>query len=68
MVLTQILFVSRAPKGKNPKVKPSNIQDLKQKVVEVIPSISPDVLQRVIKNFEDRLSIFIVAAGDIFEK
>ena len=48
--------------------KPSNIQDIKQKVVEVIPSISPDVLQRVIKNFENRLSIFIVAAGDIFEK
>ena len=68
MVLTQILFVSRAPKGKNPKVKPSNIQDLKQKVVEVIISISPDVFQRVIKNLEDRLSICIAAAGDTLEK
>ena len=68
MVLTQILFVSRAPKGKNPKVKPSNIQDLKQKVVEVITYIFPDVLQCVIKNLEDWLSICIVAAGNTFEK
>ena len=68
MVLTQILFVSRAPKGKNPKVKPSNIQNLKQKVVEVITSISPDVLQRVIKNYEDRLSICIAEAGDALKK
>ena len=47
--------------------KPSNIQNLKQKVVEVIMSISPDVLQRIIKNFEDRLSICNAAAGDTLE-
>ena len=48
--------------------KPSNIQDLNEKMVEVITSMYSDVLQRGIKNFEDRLSICIAAAGDTFEK
>ena len=62
------LLPLRARETKSIKSKPSNIQDLKQKVVEVVTSISPNVLQRVIKNFEDRLSICIAAAGDTLEK
>ena len=68
MVLPLDFYLWGHVKQKVFESKPSNIQDLKQKVFEVITSISPDVLQRVIKNFEDRLSISIAAAGDTLEK
>ena len=69
MILTRILFVSRAPKGKSP-VETGLVEVFNYvfKVVEVTTSISPDVLQRVIKNFEDQLSICIAAAGETLEK
>ena len=68
MVLPLDFYLWGHVKQKVFESKPSNIQDLKQKVVEFITSISSDVLHRVIKHFENRVSISIAAAGDTFEK
>lgn len=46
---------------------PATIEELKQEITEAILTVTPEMLQRVLNEFENRVDITRVSGGDRIE-